>query len=101
MKKILKDAAAIGNASARALAFRPRNAALYYYPDRRWYTSFTGGHDFMDNGEMVLDDRIIMHYVATGITPAMVTPKVGTGSSYAFTPHDAKATTSMVVKRIK
>ncbi len=28
MKKILKDAAAIGNASARALAFRPRNAAL-------------------------------------------------------------------------
>jgi hypothetical protein len=31
-----------------------------------------------------------MHFVATGITPAMVTPKVGTGSSYAFTPHDAK-----------
>jgi hypothetical protein len=90
MKKILKDAAAIGNASARALAFRPRNAALYYYPDRRWYTSFTGNHDFMNNGEMVLDDRIMMHYVATGITPAMVTPKVGTGSSYAFTPHDAK-----------
>jgi hypothetical protein len=44
----------------------------------------------MNNGEMVLDDRIIMHFVATGITPAMVTPKVGTGSSYAFTPHDAK-----------
>jgi hypothetical protein len=43
----------------------------------------------MDNGEMVLDNRIIMHFVATGITPAMVTPKVGTGSSYAFTPHDA------------
>ena len=49
-----------------------------------------GGHDFMNNGEMVLDDRIMFHYVATGITPAMVTPKVGTGSAYAFTPHDAK-----------
>lgn len=90
MKKILKDAAAIGNATARSIVFRPRNAAFYFYPDRQWYTCFTGGHDFMNNGEMVLDDRIMMHYVATGITPAMVTPKVGTGSSYAFTAHDAK-----------
>ncbi len=90
MKKILKDAAAIGNATARAIVFRPRNAAFYYYPDRQWYTSFTGGHDFMNNGEMVLDARSMMHFVATGITPAMVTPKVGTGSSYAFTPHDAE-----------
>ena len=90
MKKILKDAAAIGNATARAIVFRPRNEAFYYYPDRQWYTSFTGGHDFMNNGELVLDDRIMFHYVATGITPAMATPKVGTGSAYASTPKDAK-----------
>jgi len=90
MKKILKDAAAIGNATGRAIVFKPRNPAFYFYPDRQWYTSFTGGHDFMNNGEMVLDDRIMFHYVATGITPAMVTPKVGTGSAYAFTPRDAK-----------
>ncbi len=90
MKRILRDAAAIGNASARALVFRPRNTAAYFYPDRQWYTSFAGGHDFMNNGELVLDDRIMFHYAATGITPAMATPKVGTGSSYAFTPHDAK-----------
>jgi hypothetical protein len=90
MKKILKDAAAIGNASARALVFRPRTNTVYFYPDRQWYTSFTGGHDFMNNGELVLDDRIMFHYAATGITPAMATPKVGTGSAYAFTPHDAE-----------
>jgi len=90
MKKILKDAAAIGNASARSLVFRPRNAAPYFYPDRQWYSSFYGGHDFMNNGELVLDDRIMFHYVATGITPAMAKPKAGTGSAYAFTPHDAK-----------
>ena len=89
MQKLLKDAAAIGNATARAIVFRPRNAAAYFYPDRQWYTSFSGGHDFMNNGELVLDDRIMFHYAATGITPAMATPKVGTGSSYAFTPHDA------------
>lgn len=90
MKKILKDAAAIGNATARALVFRPRSQSVYFYPDRQWYSSFNGGHDFMNNGELVLDDRIAFHYAATGITPAMATPKVGTGSAYAFTPHDAK-----------
>lgn len=89
MKKILKDAAAIGNASARSLTFRPRSNTGYFYSDRQWFSSFNGGHDFMNNGELVLDDRIMFHYVATGITPAMATPKVGTGSAYAFTPHDA------------
>lgn len=91
MEKILKDAAAIGNATARSIVFRPRHSAAYFYPDRQWYTSFAGGYDFMDNGELVLDDRIMFHYAATGITPAMATPKVGTGSAYAFTPHDAKS----------
>ena len=90
MKKILKDAAAIGNATARSITFSPRNKAVYYYPDRQWYTPFTGGHDFMNNGELVLDDRIMFHYAATGITPAMAMSKVGTGSAYASTPYDAK-----------
>ena len=90
MKKILKDAAAIGNATARSITFSPRKKAPYFYPDRQWYTSFAGGHDFMNKGEMVLDDRIMFHYAATGITPAMATPAVGTGSAYAFTPRDSK-----------
>jgi hypothetical protein len=90
MQKILKDAAAIGNATARSLTFSSRNKAVYFYPDRQWFTPFSGGHDFMDNGELVLDDRIMFHYGATGITPAMATPKVGTGSAYAATSKDAK-----------
>ena len=90
MKKILKDAAAIGNATARSITFSPRNKAAYFYPDRQWYTSLAGGHDFMNNGELVLDDRIMFHYAATGITPAMAMPKVGTGSAYAATAKDAK-----------
>ena len=89
MKKILEDAAAIGNATARSITFQPRKKAAYFYPDRQWYTSFSGGHDFMDNGELVLDDRIMFHYAATGITPAMATPKVGTGSAYAATVKDS------------
>ena len=92
MKKILTEAAAIGNATARTILFRPRNKAAYFYPDRQWYTPFAGGsHEFMDNGELVLDDRIMMHYAATGITPAMTMPQVGTGSAYGFTAHDSES----------
>ena len=89
MKRILKDAAAIGNATARSITFSPRSKAVYFYPDRQWYSSFAGGsHEFIHNGELVLDDRIMFHYAATGITPAMAAPKVGTGSAYAATPKD-------------
>jgi hypothetical protein len=64
---------------------------LYFYEDRQWYSPWAGGnHEFRDNGEQVLDDRIIFHYMATGITPAMARSAVGQGSAYAFTAHDGR-----------
>ena len=90
MQKILKDAAAIGNATARSLTFSPRSKAVYFCPGRQWYSSLAGGYDFMINGELVLDDRIMFRFAATGITPAMAMPKVGTESAYATTPKDSK-----------
>jgi hypothetical protein len=90
MKKILTEAVAVGNATARALTFAPRKASVYFYPDRKWSSPFAGmSYQFMDNGERVLDDRIFFHYLATGITPAMAAPQVGTGSVYGFTAQDA------------
>lgn len=90
MTAILTDAVAVGNATARAMAYQPRNPALYFWEDRGWYTSFVGGsHEFMENGGLNLDYRTMFHYMATGITPAMSAPQVGSGSVYAFTPHDA------------
>ena len=91
MRKILAEGVAIGNATARSLTFRPREERLYFYPgQRQWYSPFTGGSsEFMNNGERVLDDRIIFHYYATGITPAMARAKVGTGSAYAIGAHDS------------
>jgi hypothetical protein len=92
MKKILAEGVAIANATARSLTFRPREDRLYFYPrQRQWYSPFTGGSsEFMNNGERVLDDRIIFHYYATGITPAMARAKVGTGSAYAIGAHDSE-----------
>jgi hypothetical protein len=92
MKKILTEAVAIGNATARSISFAPRKKSVYYYADRQWTSPFAGmSYQFLNNGERVLDDRIFFHYIATGITPAMAEPKPGTGSVYAFTSVDAGA----------
>ena len=73
------------------MSYRPRGREPYFYEDRQWYTAFVGGrHDFMSNGELMLNYRTMMHYMATGITPAMAHSAVGKGSAYAFTPHDAQ-----------
>jgi hypothetical protein len=91
MKKILTEAVAVGNATARAISFAPRKESVFFYADRKWTSPFAGmSYEFLNNGERVLDDRIFFHYVATGITPAMAAPKVGSGSVYAFTAQDAE-----------
>lgn len=90
MKRILTHAVSMGNTIARAISFAPRKKEVFFYPDRQWTSPFAGmSYEFLNNGERVLDDRIFFHYVATGITPAMAAPKVGTGSAYAFTAKDA------------
>jgi hypothetical protein len=85
MQGILTDAVAVGNATARALVFAPRDERVMFYPDRHWGTAFIGGaYDFLNNGERMLDARSLFHYYAAGITPAMAYSKPGTGSAYAF-----------------
>jgi hypothetical protein len=91
MKGILTEAVGIGNAEARAITFAPRKESVFFYPDRKWTSPFAGmSSEFMNNGERVLDDRIFFHYLATGITPAMAAPAVGTGSVYGFLTQDAE-----------
>jgi hypothetical protein len=90
MQGILKEAAALGNAAGRAVMYKPRNKDVYFYPDRQWYSPLAAGsHEFLDaNGARVLDDRVGMHFYATGITPFMVKPQVGKGSVYEIAATD-------------
>ncbi len=91
MRKILTEAAAIGNATARAISYAPRDPEVYFYEDRQWNSPFQRqSHEFLVDGVRILDDRSYFHYVATGITPAMTSPPVGSGSVYALTARDAK-----------
>jgi hypothetical protein len=91
MKKILTDAVAVGNATARTIVFANRNPDVKFYPDRQWFTGFEGGsYLFLDGAERMLDARTLFFYYATGITPAMAEAKPGSGSAYAIGTRDAK-----------
>lgn len=85
MKKILTEAVAVGNATARTITFKARMKDAYYYPNSAWFTGFVGGsYEFLlEPGVRYLDARVLFHYYATGITPAMAIKRVGIGSQYA------------------
>jgi hypothetical protein len=92
MKKILTEAVAVGNATARTTLFASRDPSAKFYGDRQWFTTFIGGsYLFQDGAERLLDAATMFFYVATGITPAMTIAKAGEGSSYAMTVRDSNS----------
>ena len=89
MKKILVDAVAVGNATARAITFHQKGNEItsegFLYEDTAWFIPFVGGsHEFIRNGARLLDARTMFHYPATAITPAMAIKMVGVGSQYGI-----------------
>jgi hypothetical protein len=91
MRKILTEAAAVGNATARALVFKYRGEDNYYYPNSAWFTAFIGGsYEFLSQpGVRNPDARVHFIYYATGVTPAMALKLVGKGSQYAAAATDS------------
>lgn len=85
MKKILTEAAAVGNITARALTYKSRIPEAYFYENSAWCTPFIGGsYEFLkEKGVRNVDARTFFHFYATGITPAMAKKMVGKGSAYA------------------
>ncbi len=92
MKKILTDAAAVGDATSRAIAFKNRDKAAFIYPNSGWCSPFIGGsYQFEENGSRLLDAQTFFFFYATGITPAMSMKLApGTGSAYAGCFTDSK-----------
>ena len=90
MKKILTEAAAVGDATARAIAFQTREKNAYYYAKTAWQLPFVGGYRFLAQpGVLDLDAYIFYYFMATGVTPAMEERMVGLGSQYAWAARDA------------
>ncbi len=88
MKKILTDAVAVANATARALFWYERDQSEFLYEDSYWKRGFVGGnYQFLKDegmGGRHLDARTHTFYMATVNTPAMAMKIVGAGSQYAW-----------------
>jgi hypothetical protein len=100
MKKILTDAAAVGNAAGRALNWRPLIAHpdWAYYPDSKWSSMLWEGGAFFETppplfeqgmfkplpptGARTLDSRTAFYYGYTLDSPGMIMRIPDVGSQY-------------------
>jgi hypothetical protein len=93
MKKLLTEAVAIGNATARAIVWYPRLEGAKVYPDTEsaWVMAYAGKDVFFEkDGARNLDARVMFHYPYTAVTPAMAVTRPGLGSDYAMAYLDSK-----------
>ena len=88
MKKLLTEAATLGDATSRAITYHPRIDGVKIYPDDPksvWSTAFANHNtSFEADGTMGLDARVLYYFNAGGVTPAMATSHAGEGSDYAL-----------------
>ena len=72
------EAATLGDATARTIAYRMRDRAGYYFKDSNWRLPFFGGYKFeWQPGVANLDAAAFFFFLATGVTPSMDTKIVG------------------------
>ncbi len=91
MKKILTEAAAVGDATARAILFHTRDKGAYYYANSNWQSGFMGGYKFQTEPDVLNFDAATFYYtLAILVTPAMEEKLIGKGSQYAWTCRDAQ-----------
>lgn len=90
MKRILIDAIAVGNATARAIAFSTRDEDAFYYPNSAWKMVFIGeDYSFSPGGVLDPDARSYYYYFGAGISPSLIEKMVGRLSQNAVAEHDA------------
>jgi len=92
MKKLLTDAAAIGNAAARAISYFPRDPGNFIYDENSvWIMAYPNKDTtFTKNGARSLDARVLFHFGYICVSPAMAVTVPGKGSDYAIAALDSK-----------
>jgi hypothetical protein len=92
MKRILEEAAQVGNAQMRVQAFADRRPDRIVWPDRRWEWAALRAEsaDFATSSYVDLDARETWFYQATGSSPALFRRTPGAGSLYWLGLRDAR-----------
>jgi hypothetical protein len=86
MKKILTDAANIGNAAARSISYFPRDRGNLTFKDSEaWVTAYADKDTtFTRNGAYRLEPRVLFHFGYICVSPAMAMTVAGKGSDYSM-----------------
>ncbi|MGE5251166.1 MAG: DUF1254 domain-containing protein [Bacteroidota bacterium] len=84
MQPILAEAAAVGNATARAITYRYRDSSVYSYPYSAWRPYYpAGGYRCEQDGVRLWDAYISVYFLGgLGVSPATEVKMVGKGSQY-------------------
>jgi hypothetical protein len=91
MKKILAEAAAVGDATARVIAYKMRQKEIFCYENSSWRQVFLGGYKFETQPDVLnLDAYIYFYYAVIMVSPAEEMQIIGKGSQYAMAGADAK-----------
>lgn len=83
MRAILTEAAAVGEATIRAITYRFRSPEAYYYPGSAWRTFYLGGYRYQDHGAELIDSAAQFYFQGGGGSPSQEVKMVGFGSQYA------------------
>lgn len=83
-KSILESAATLGEATAKAIAFKKRIAGMRYRPDAHWEYLIAPNFDNEQDvpGGTLFEERTAFFYEVTGTSAAVLTKTPGVGAAY-------------------
>jgi len=87
-KKLLEDAALLGEEIAKVVVYEKRFIGNYYRPDARWQFAMVVDPDQREDNYDQLDERTDWFYEAIASSFAMITKTPGVGSIYLSTYRD-------------
>jgi len=87
-KKLLEDAALLGEEIAKVVVYEKRFIGNYYRPDARWQFAMVVDPDQREDNYDQLDERTDWFYEAIASSYAMITKTPGVGSIYLSTYRD-------------
>lgn len=87
-KKLLEDAALLGEEIAKLIVYEKRFIGNYYRPDARWQYALVVDPDQREDNHDQLDERTDWFYEAIASSYAMITKTPGVGSIYLSTYRD-------------
>jgi hypothetical protein len=91
MKKILTEAAAVGDATARAITYKLRQKEYFKYENSSWRPYFFQGYKCESQPNVLsMDAYIACYFAGIGVSPAEELEMIDKGSQYAWASTDSK-----------